>query len=120
MQITDAELAVMRVIWAKPGRTAADIHAALEGDQDWSRQTVKTLLARLTDKGALKAEPDGRKFRYSPSLQQADYEASATERFVDKVYRGRAAPLVAHLADSKGLTDEDIAELESLIERLKS
>ncbi|MEO0786053.1 MAG: BlaI/MecI/CopY family transcriptional regulator, partial [Pseudomonadota bacterium] len=48
------------------------------------------------------------------------YEASATERFVDKVYRGRAAPLVAHLADSKGLTEEDIADLESLIERLKS
>ncbi|MEM9740684.1 MAG: BlaI/MecI/CopY family transcriptional regulator [Pseudomonadota bacterium] len=120
MQITDAELAVMRVVWARPGLSAADIHTALEGDQNWSRQTVKTLLARLTEKGALKAEPEGRRFLYSALLRQTDYEARATERFVDKVYRGRAAPLVAHLADSKGLTDDDIAELESLIERLKS
>jgi len=120
MQITDAELEVMRVVWARPGLSAADIHTALEGSQDWSRQTVKTLLARLTEKGALNVEPEGRKFLYTAALKQTDYEASATERFVDKVYRGRAAPLVAHLADSKGLTEEDIADLESLIERLKS
>jgi len=120
MQVTDAELEVMRVVWARPGLSAAEIHQALEGSQDWSRQTVKTLLARLAEKGALQAEPEGRRFRYKALLAQSDYEASATRRFVDKVYSGRAAPLVAQLADSRGLTEDDIAELESLIERLKS
>ena len=93
MQVTDAELDVMRVLWANPGVSAADVHTALEGQKDWSRQTVKTLLTRL---------------------------CGAAKSFVDKVFSGRAAPLVAHLADSRGLTEDDIAELESLIERLKS
>ncbi|MEO1405653.1 MAG: BlaI/MecI/CopY family transcriptional regulator, partial [Pseudomonadota bacterium] len=48
-----------------------------------------------------------------------DYKTTATRQFVDRVFSGRAAPLVAHLADSRGLTDEDIAELEKLLGELK-
>ena len=120
MQVTDAELDVMRVLWANPGVSAADVHTALEGQKDWSRQTVKTLLTRLCEKGAVSAEADGRKFLYTAQISQDDYETGAAKSFVDKVFSGRAAPLVARLADSRGLTEDDIAELESLIERLKS
>ena len=37
-----------------------------------------------------------------------------------RLFGGRAAPIVAHLAEGEGLSDEDIAELEALIESLKS
>ena len=120
MQISDAELEVMKVLWKRPGLSAADVHDALAGKQDWSRQTVKTLLARLAEKGALKTVEEGRRYLSSPAVDRADYQTRAAGQFVDKVFAGRAAPLVAHLADSRGLTPEDIAELESLIERLKS
>ena len=43
----------------------------------------------------------------------------AATQFIDRVFSGRAAPLVAHLADSRGLTREDIAELEKLLGELK-
>lgn len=120
MQITDAELEVMKVLWVRPGLSAAEIHDALEDSQDWSRQTVKTLLSRLSEKGALTAAADGRRYLYAPAVTREEYETRAARRFVDKVLSGRAAPLVAQLADARGLSDDDIAELESLIERLKS
>ena len=120
MDITDAELEVMKVLWQTPGRTAADVHASLEPLQNCSRQTVKTLLSRLVEKGALSTESAGRAFLYTPAIDRESYETSATRRFVDKVFSGRAAPLVAHLADGKGLSEDDLAELEALIERLKS
>jgi predicted transcriptional regulator len=52
MQVIDAEVQVMCVVWARPGLSDAEIHQALEVTQDWSRETVKTLLARLAGKGA--------------------------------------------------------------------
>ena len=120
MQISDAELDVMQVLWARPGLSAAEIHDALAGEKDWTRQTVKTLLTRLVEKGAVKANAEGRRFLYTVRLARGDYQTGVTKQFVDRVFSGRAAPLVAHLADSRGLSEEDIAELESLIERLKS
>lgn len=120
MQITDAELEVMQVLWQAPGLGAADVHDRLPDGRDWSLQTVKTLLSRLAEKGALETRKQGRRFLYTPAIAREDYEKRAAGAFVDKVLSGRAAPLVAHLADTRGLSEEDIAELESLIERLKS
>ena len=43
----------------------------------------------------------------------------AAKQFVDRMFGGRAAPLVAHLADARGLSADDIAELEQLLGELK-
>ncbi len=120
MQITQAELEVMKVLWRAPGLAASDVASALEDQQDWTIKTVKTLLARLVEKGALKTEADGRRYLYHPEIKEADYRKRAAGQFVDRVFDGRAAPLVAHLADARGLSPDDIEELESLLERLKS
>ena len=120
MKITQAELAIMQVLWASDKLGASEVHAALEAETSWSIRTVKTLLSRLVDKGALTTTRTGRRFLYTPAISQQTYQTRATGQFVDRVFSGRAAPLIAHLADSRGLTDEDIAELEQLLEKLKS
>jgi len=119
MQISQAELEVMKVLWASPGIGASDVYDALESHKDWNIRTVKTLLSRLVEKGALKTKADGRRFLYTPKISESDYKSGAATRFVDRVFGGRAAPLVAHLADTKGLTPEDIEELEKLLGELK-
>jgi len=119
VQITKAELEIMKVLWAEPGLGASEVHAALSGENDWTSRTVKTLLARLVDKGALTTGQDGRRFLYQPAIQEGDYKTRAAKQFVDRMFSGRAAPLIAHLADGRGLTDEDIAELEKLLGELK-
>lgn len=119
MQISDAELTVMKVLWASPGTSAADVHAALKSHKDWNIRTVKTLLARLVEKGALSTEEDGRRYLYTPTIRQDEYKTGAVRQFVDRVFSGQAAPLIAHLADAKGLTEADIEELEKLLGELK-
>lgn len=118
MRISDAELSVMDVLWSEPGIGAAEVASRIT-DHDWSDKTVKTLLARLVDKGALKAEAEGRRYLYHPLVERADHRKSAVGRLADTLFGGRAAPLVAHLADSRDLTDDDIQELEQLVRRLK-
>lgn len=120
MKISGAELEVMNVLWRNPRLAASDVFDALGDHKDWNIRTVKTLLARLVEKGALATEQQGRRYLYTPQVAQHDYKARAARQFVDRVFSGRAAPLVAHLAESEGLTDEDIAELEQLLGRLKN
>ena len=123
MRISGAELDIMKVLWrshsVEEGLAASDVHAQLANDKDWTSRTVKTLLSRLVEKGALTTQPDGRRYLYRVAISETDYKTSAAGRFVDQIFAGRAAPLVAHLADSRGLSEADIAELEKLLGELK-
>ena len=63
--------------------------------------------------------PDGRRFLYSPLIARADYVGSESKRLVARLFGGRAAPLIAHLAESEALTDEDLSEIEALLKELR-
>jgi predicted transcriptional regulator len=119
LQITTAELEIMKVLWKTPGLGAAEVADALQNRQDWSIRTVKTLLSRLAEKGALSFEQDGRRYLYSPAVEKRAYQTKSAGQLVDRLFGGRAAPLVAQLADARGLSDDDIEELEALLGRLK-
>ena len=119
MKISAAELEVLSILWDKPGIAASDVHDALANDKDWTSRTVKTLLSRLVEKGAAVTQEDGRRYLYFPAVDEEAYKAKAAGQFVDRVFSGRAAPLVAYLADSRGLTPQDIEELEKLLGDLK-
>lgn len=117
-KISQAELDVLDVLWSESPIAASDVAKNL-AEKNWNIRTIKTLLSRLVDKQVVETEQDGRRYLYSPLLSRGDYARRATRRLSDKLFGGRAAPLVAHLAEGQGLTDEDIAELEALIKELK-
>lgn len=119
-RISGAESIVMEVLWAHAPITAAGVLARLTGEHDWSASTVKTLLARLTDKGLVSYELDGRRHIYRPKIEREVYVADESLRLVDRLFGGRSASLVAHLAEANRLTPEDITEIEALIREIKS
>ncbi len=118
-RITEAELAVMDVLWERPRRTAAEVCEEVCTARGWSLATVKTLLSRLVQKGALAAEPDGRRFLYSPLIARAAYVGGESRRLVDRLFGGSAVSLVAHLAETEALSEDDLAEIEALLRELK-
>ena len=119
-RISEAELAVMEVLWsAAVPLTAADVAQRIAG-RDWSDRTVKTMLARLLAKGVLAHEEDGRRYLYRPAVARERYVAGESRRLVDRLFGGRAAPMVAHLAEGDGLSQDDIAELEALLKELRA
>lgn len=119
-RISDAEHAVMEVLWQRSPLTAAEVCEQVCEPRGWSLATVKTLLSRLVTKQALATEPDGKRFLYSPRVAREAYVGSESRRLVDRLFGGRAAPLFAHLAESDALTEDDIAEIEALLKELKS
>ncbi len=118
-RISQSELDVMDVLWAKNPLGASEVAEGLANHKDWSIRTIKTLLARLVEKGALSTTTEGRRYLYAPLITKDSYAAGATRRLSDRLFGGRAAPLVMHLAKDDGLSQDDIAELEALLEKLK-
>ena len=118
MQISEAESVVMDVLWKRQPLSAEDVVASLSGQQDWQEATVKTLLNRLLNKGAISAERDGRRYLYSPLLQREDWLLEQSSSLLERLFDGRVAPLVAHFSQHRRLSQKDVAELRRLIEEL--
>lgn len=118
-RISDGELAVMEVLWAQAPLTALDVAERIDPSRNWSDRTVKTMLARLLAKGAVAHEEDGRRYLYRPIVDRSVYVTGESRRLVDRLFGGRAAPLIAHLAEHDGLSEADVAELMALLKDLK-
>ena len=118
-RITDAEHAVMEALWDRPRQTAAEVCELVCTRRGWSLATVKTLLSRLVQKGVIAAEPDGRRFLYTPIIAREEYVGGESRRLVDRLFGGRAASLVAHLAENEALSEADLQEIEALLKELR-
>src|SRR5215471_12906241 len=108
MPITDAESTVMEVLWRRHPLTSEEIVAALAKSTDWQEPTIKTLLNRLLNKGAVAAERDGRRYLYRPLLQRTEYVHAQSKGLLDRLFDGRVAPLVAHFSKARELSKKDI------------
>jgi predicted transcriptional regulator len=121
IRISDAELEVMEVLWASSDPlSATDVAERIPADRRWSLATIKTLLSRLTAKGAISHREQGRHYLYSAAVARDSYIGKESRRFVDQLFGGRLSPLVARLAQEHALDKEDIAAIEAILKELKS
>lgn len=110
--ITDAELVLMRLLWKESPLTAREITQRLDSDRGWHRKTVNTLLSRLSRKEAVLAEQNADGVQaFSPLLEEQSFKQSVTSQFVDDLFDGDIAPLVASFTSSRTL---DAGQLEQL------
>lgn len=122
-RLPDSELEVMQAIWTCSPQTGETTQPVSRGqieeilqDRDMALTTLLTLLSRLADKGFVKTEKIGRSNAYTPLISQADYLASQSRRFLDKLCGGSISTFANALCDS-GLTKEELDELRALLER---
>jgi len=116
--ITDAESAVMEVLWRRSPLPTEAVVAELEGEKRWREGTIKTLLNRLLKKKAICAEKQGRRFLYSPVVSRDEWLLTESKGLLDRLFAGRVAPLAAHFSRHGKLTKRDIADLKRLIGEL--
>lgn len=121
MRISDAELEVMETLWdSENPLTATEVAERIGSDRDWSLATIKTMLSRLSAKGAISYREEGRRYLYSPAIERDSYVGRESRRFVDQLFGGRLSPLVARLAEEDALSEEDITAIEAILKELKS
>lgn len=116
IEISKAELEVMKIIWQYSPCTASDVIQHLtEAGQEWHDRTVKTLLTRLVKKRALKFEKAQRHYLYSPLIEREAYQQQESESFIKRLFGGKISPLIVGFAKQDKLSNDDIKELKQLI-----
>src|SRR4029450_1887115 len=118
-RISPAEWEVLNVVWDRAPVSAPEVAAALAGDTEWHPKTVLTFLTRLVDKGILKVRRTGKLNLYTPKLTRKQCVREESETFLQRVFRGATAPLLAHFVEHAELTDAEIAELQRLLKQRK-
>ena len=113
IQIADAELPIMKVLWEKGELTSPEIFAGMDGN----KSTLKTLLQRLVAKGAVKAtEINSRTYRYSPIVTQEEYTNVTCKSFIQKVFDGSADKMLLNFVKEEKISREDLKRLLDMIE----
>jgi predicted transcriptional regulator len=115
--VTDAELRVLKVLWEREPFSAREITESLYSKVSSSDiGTVQTLLARLEAKGLVRRDRSRHVHRFHPAVTSTEFAGRQLEAMVDKLTDGSLAPILAHLVQSRALSDEEKAELRRLLD----
>lgn len=118
-QISDAEWEVMKSVWDHGPLTAGEVVNRLEAQTRWHPRTIKTLLARLVRKGAVKAEPlpgAARAFQYRAAVTRDACAKVESRSFLARVFDGDVAPALLHLLKSADLSSAEIDQLKRMLD----
>jgi BlaI family transcriptional regulator, penicillinase repressor len=113
------ELAIMKVVWRLKDASVRDVYETLRERRSVAYTTVMTMMNTLETKGYLKKHLDGRAFRYQPAVPEQRVVGAMVREFVERVFDGGSAALLAHLVSESDLTDEEREELRRLIDEAK-
>jgi BlaI family penicillinase repressor len=115
--ITETEWQIMQVLWKKAPLSAGEILQALQAsDPEWHPKTAQTLIGRLVKKGVLRFEDRGRGYSYSPCFSAEECADQASESFLDRVFGGSLAPMLAHFVQHRKLSAREIRDLKKILE----
>lgn len=116
-EITDAELEIMQVLWKNGESGLTEIVLELDKTKKRNKNTVKTLIYRLVDKGAVKSKKSiGQGFVYSPSITERKYLSKANTSFLEKVYNGNVEKLLLNFAKDRTVSKEELQRLIDILE----
>lgn len=114
--ITDAELAIMQVLWEKGECSLNEIIEGL-GSEDKNKNTVKTLLRRLILKGSVKSKKtNSRDTVYISKVKKDKFLSNQNDNFLNKLYNGNTGNLLLNFVENKKVSKEELQKLIDILE----
>lgn len=114
-KLTEAEWTVMQAVWNRSPASARDVLEAVEGETEWAYTTVKTLLARLVEKGVLTERRRGNASWYEPRVTRDEARVTALRGLLERAFGGSLGALVQHMASEEKLTRKEREKLARLL-----
>lgn len=120
LQITDAEWEVMASVWEANDQTPAEIIARVDPLRRRSHRTIRTLLSRLVEKGAVSKRVDGSQYLYSASVSREECVLQAATSFSERFFGGDLKSLLLHFVERESLTEQDANELRARLDQISA
>jgi BlaI family penicillinase repressor len=116
--LSESEWIIMEALWESAPMTALELTRHLQPSAGWAENTVRTMLSRLVDKGALKTGENAAGTRtFRPAVSRDKCVSAESDSFLHRVFRGAAKPLLVHFAQHSQLTAEEVKELKKLLDQ---
>jgi predicted transcriptional regulator len=116
---SNAETAILRVLWEQQPRSVKEIHAVLSESRDVGYTTTLKQVQRMHAKGLVtRTKGTGKSHNYSAAVAEEATKTTLVDRFVKTAFDGSVPDLVMHALGSDGASAEDIAEIRAFLDSL--
>jgi predicted transcriptional regulator len=113
---TDAELAILRILWERGACTVRQVHDTLSRDRPAAYTTALKMLQIMTEKGLVRRDDSDRTHIYESRLTEEQTQRQLVRDLVDRAVGGSAAKLVLQALSGRRATPEELGEIRKLIE----
>jgi BlaI family transcriptional regulator, penicillinase repressor len=111
---TDAELAILRVLWTRGPGTVRDVAEALGDDRGYT--TILKLLQIMTEKRLVRRDQSSRTHVYHAVVSEARTQRQMVRDLMQRAFGGSAAKLVLHALEAGKASPDELAEIRRLID----
>ena len=117
--VTQSEWHIMELLWEQP-RTLMEMVGILAKEIGWSKSTVTTMVRRMTEKGLLTYDTDGRTKLFRSAVTRKAVVAQETDSLLQRAYRGSVGLMFSAMVEQKHLSKTDIDELYAILEKAQA
>jgi BlaI family transcriptional regulator, penicillinase repressor len=118
--LSPAQREIMEIVWEHGEVTAQEVRRILSQTRNVARNTARTLLERMEDKGRLKHRAQGRTFLYAPARPRHDTIGQKVREIVETVCGGSPETLVSALLDYRGLRPDELKRIRQLLDQAQA
>jgi BlaI family transcriptional regulator, penicillinase repressor len=119
-ELSPAQREIMEIVWQRGEVTAAEVRRALSPVRTVARNTVRTLLERMEEKGWLEHRVEGRTFLYMAARPRQVTIGQKVREVVETVCGGSAEMMVAALINYRGLRPDELTRIRRLLDQAKA
>jgi predicted transcriptional regulator len=116
---TDAELAILRVLWERGPSTVREVHDAINRTHDSGYTTTLKLLQIMTDKGLVVRDESQRAHVYTTTLTQQRTQMQLLGDLADRAFGGSPARLVMQALSATKASAEELSAIRNLLDRME-
>jgi predicted transcriptional regulator len=114
-QLTDLQIAIMRILWERREATVVEIAEALRDERGLAQTTIATLLSRLERRGVVSHRTRARQFVYTPLVTESEVQRSMVTELTERLFDGDVAALMTHLLSAREVSSGDLERIKELI-----
>ena len=114
-RLGDLQLKIMKLLWAVPEATVADLHHRLQPGKDLAYTTIATMLRKMEGRGLVDHRLDGRSFVYRAAVAEDAVTRGMADHLVDRLFEGSLTDVVSHLLSTREVSRDELTQLQRLI-----
>ncbi|MGE5611278.1 MAG: BlaI/MecI/CopY family transcriptional regulator [Bacillota bacterium] len=116
---TEAELAILRVLWEHGPATVRQIHDSLPSARSVGYTTVLKMLQIMTEKGLVLRDEKQRSHIYRSAIGEEQTQRQLVRDLLDRAFGGSAKKLVMQALTAKKRSPDELAQIRSLLDQME-